>query len=254
MRRRRTRDRNEEARQTEPQGCSTTGTPFFISARQGLAEVSGPPRAALPAPGPASGSSRAREKERDTSRPSSPRSTASTGRRSRPSQRLKQRLLGGGGRAPPGQRRARRAPRAAEEVPGAAAQRPVQPRIRRGLERDRRRREARSARPRTGSSSSKRRSRPRAKELEKREEILPRETEQHEERMKDWRATQRAINDELAAAQERSRGCEAGMPPARPRRVPPPDREEGRSGGRARRRQLLLRLPRQGPARRDAGR
>jgi predicted nucleic acid-binding Zn-ribbon protein len=39
-------------------------------------------------------------------------------------------------------------------------------------------------------------------DLKKREESLPRETQEHEEKMKDWRATQRSINEELKAAQE----------------------------------------------------
>ena len=50
-------------------------------------------------------------------------------------------------------------------------------------------------------------------ELEGREKSLPTETEQHEERLKDWRAEQRAINDELAAAQEEIRELEAGIAP-----------------------------------------
>jgi predicted nucleic acid-binding Zn-ribbon protein len=51
------------------------------------------------------------------------------------------------------------------------------------------------------------------KELASREEILPLETEQHEERLKDWRVTQRQINDELAGAQEEIARLEAGMHP-----------------------------------------
>jgi predicted nucleic acid-binding Zn-ribbon protein len=38
------------------------------------------------------------------------------------------------------------------------------------------------------------------KDLEARESSLPSETEQHEERMKDWRKEQRAINEELVGA------------------------------------------------------
>jgi predicted nucleic acid-binding Zn-ribbon protein len=38
-------------------------------------------------------------------------------------------------------------------------------------------------------------------DLETREQNLPAETAQHEERLKDWRAAQRSINDELARAQ-----------------------------------------------------
>jgi len=51
------------------------------------------------------------------------------------------------------------------------------------------------------------------KELASREELLPLETEQHEERLKDWRVTQRQINDELAGAQEEIARLEAGMHP-----------------------------------------
>jgi predicted nucleic acid-binding Zn-ribbon protein len=52
-----------------------------------------------------------------------------------------------------------------------------------------------------------------AKELVTREEMLPLETEQHEERLKDWRSTQRAINEELASAQEEIKRLEASMHP-----------------------------------------
>jgi predicted nucleic acid-binding Zn-ribbon protein len=52
-----------------------------------------------------------------------------------------------------------------------------------------------------------------AKELATREEMLPLETEQHEERLKDWRAAQRTINDELASAQEEIARLEASMNP-----------------------------------------
>ena len=38
-------------------------------------------------------------------------------------------------------------------------------------------------------------------DLKKREENLPRETQEHEEKMKDWRTTQRSINEELKNAQ-----------------------------------------------------
>src|SRR6185295_2063883 len=51
------------------------------------------------------------------------------------------------------------------------------------------------------------------KELASRQELLPLETEQHEERLKDWRVTQRQINDELAGAQEEIARLEAGMHP-----------------------------------------
>jgi predicted nucleic acid-binding Zn-ribbon protein len=52
-----------------------------------------------------------------------------------------------------------------------------------------------------------------AKELASREEMLPLETEQHEERLKDWRTAQRAINDELSSAQEEIGRLEAEMHP-----------------------------------------
>ncbi|HSD71445.1 MAG TPA: C4-type zinc ribbon domain-containing protein [Thermoanaerobaculia bacterium] len=51
------------------------------------------------------------------------------------------------------------------------------------------------------------------KELAGREEMLPLESEQHEERLKGWRAEQRAINDELASAQEEIGRLEASMHP-----------------------------------------
>ena len=52
-----------------------------------------------------------------------------------------------------------------------------------------------------------------SKELATREEMLPLETEQHEERLKDWRSAQRTINDELASAQEEITRLEAAMNP-----------------------------------------
>jgi predicted nucleic acid-binding Zn-ribbon protein len=51
------------------------------------------------------------------------------------------------------------------------------------------------------------------KELETRESNLPAETEQHEERMKDWRTEQRAINDELAGAREEIERLESAIAP-----------------------------------------
>jgi uncharacterized protein len=51
------------------------------------------------------------------------------------------------------------------------------------------------------------------KELASREEMLPLETEQHEERLKDWRAAQRAINEELTSAQEEIGKLESSMHP-----------------------------------------
>ncbi len=50
-------------------------------------------------------------------------------------------------------------------------------------------------------------------ELSTREESLPAETEQHEERLKDWRAAQRAINEELAAAETEIQKLESEIPP-----------------------------------------
>ena len=51
------------------------------------------------------------------------------------------------------------------------------------------------------------------KDLGERDKSLPAETEEHEERLKDWRAEQRAINEELAAAREEIKSLEAGIPP-----------------------------------------
>jgi predicted nucleic acid-binding Zn-ribbon protein len=50
-------------------------------------------------------------------------------------------------------------------------------------------------------------------ELETREKDLPAETEQHEEKLKDWRAAQRVINDELAQAETEIQRLEAEIPP-----------------------------------------
>lgn len=50
-------------------------------------------------------------------------------------------------------------------------------------------------------------------ELSEREQTLPAETEQHEERMKDWRAEQRTINEQLAGAREEIARLEAEIPP-----------------------------------------
>lgn len=50
-------------------------------------------------------------------------------------------------------------------------------------------------------------------DLDEREKTLPAETEQHEERLKDWRAEQRAINEELASAREEIVRLEAEIPP-----------------------------------------
>ena len=50
-------------------------------------------------------------------------------------------------------------------------------------------------------------------ELATREQNLPAETAQHEERLKDWRAAQRVINDELAAAEAEIQRLESEIPP-----------------------------------------
>ncbi len=50
-------------------------------------------------------------------------------------------------------------------------------------------------------------------DLETREKSLPSETEQHEERLKHWRAEQLVINDELASAREEIARLEAEIPP-----------------------------------------
>jgi len=50
-------------------------------------------------------------------------------------------------------------------------------------------------------------------DLKKREENLPRETQEHEEKLKDWRAAQRAINEELKTAQAEISDIEARMRP-----------------------------------------
>jgi predicted nucleic acid-binding Zn-ribbon protein len=51
------------------------------------------------------------------------------------------------------------------------------------------------------------------KDLASREELLPLETEQHEERLKDWRVEQRSINEEVAAAEEEIAKLEGAMHP-----------------------------------------
>lgn len=50
-------------------------------------------------------------------------------------------------------------------------------------------------------------------DLKKRDEALPRETEEHEEKMKDWRAVQRGINEEMEAARREIRELEAKIRP-----------------------------------------
>ncbi len=50
-------------------------------------------------------------------------------------------------------------------------------------------------------------------DLKEREKTLPAETEQHEERLKDWRAEQRTINEQLAGAREEIARLEAEIPP-----------------------------------------
>lgn len=51
------------------------------------------------------------------------------------------------------------------------------------------------------------------KELTTRENNLPAETEQHEERLKDWRQEQKAINEELVGAREEIGRLESTIPP-----------------------------------------
>ena len=50
-------------------------------------------------------------------------------------------------------------------------------------------------------------------DLSTREKSLPAETEQHEEKLKDWRAAQRAINDEVASAEAEIQRLEAEISP-----------------------------------------
>jgi len=50
-------------------------------------------------------------------------------------------------------------------------------------------------------------------DLDEREKTLPAETEQHEERLKDWRAEQRTINEQLDGAREEISRLEAEIPP-----------------------------------------
>jgi predicted nucleic acid-binding Zn-ribbon protein len=51
------------------------------------------------------------------------------------------------------------------------------------------------------------------KDLAGRRESLPRETEEHEEKLKDWRATQREIDEELATARKEIEDLERDIPP-----------------------------------------
>ena len=51
------------------------------------------------------------------------------------------------------------------------------------------------------------------RDLTGREERLPRETEEHEEKIKDWRATQKQINEELAQAEREIQEIETGIQP-----------------------------------------
>jgi predicted nucleic acid-binding Zn-ribbon protein len=51
------------------------------------------------------------------------------------------------------------------------------------------------------------------KDLATREESLPRETEEHEEKLKDWRAAQRTIDEELASARAEIADLEKQIPP-----------------------------------------
>jgi uncharacterized protein len=51
------------------------------------------------------------------------------------------------------------------------------------------------------------------KELATRQESLPRETQEHEEKLTDWRAAQRSIDEELAKAREEIQKLESQIPP-----------------------------------------
>ncbi|MEO8190281.1 MAG: C4-type zinc ribbon domain-containing protein [Acidobacteriota bacterium] len=51
------------------------------------------------------------------------------------------------------------------------------------------------------------------KDLQAREQSLPQETEEHEEKLKDWRTTQRGIDEELSAASSEISEIERQMPP-----------------------------------------
>jgi len=51
------------------------------------------------------------------------------------------------------------------------------------------------------------------KDLAARRESLPRETEEHEEKLKDWRSTQREIDEELAAERKEIEDLERDIPP-----------------------------------------
>ncbi len=50
------------------------------------------------------------------------------------------------------------------------------------------------------------------KDLAGREESLPRETEEHEEKLKDWRVVQRSIDEDLAAARDEIQELESRIP------------------------------------------
>ncbi len=50
------------------------------------------------------------------------------------------------------------------------------------------------------------------KDLAAREASLPKETEEHEEKLKDWRVIQRSIDEELASARAEIRQLESGIP------------------------------------------
>ena len=50
-------------------------------------------------------------------------------------------------------------------------------------------------------------------DLDQREKTLPAETEEHEEKLKDWRTEQRTINEQLAGAREEIARLEAEIPP-----------------------------------------
>ena len=125
---------------------------------------------------------------------------------------LKSRLDRGGAREAQGRGRARGPEGEAEEVPDAAAQRAVQPRVLAALnEIDGVEKLIRSTEDRFLELEEE--IEKAQADLDEREKTLPAETEEHEERLKDWRAEQRTINEELAGAREEIAKLEAEIPP-----------------------------------------
>ena len=210
-----------------------------------------PARASSTDSRPASGSSASARRERDTVPPdlievdreyrekveavAAPQGAADPGR----------------ARAAQGRGRARRPQGEAQEVPGAAAQRPVEPRVLGRLERDRRRREVdpldRGPVPRARGRDRDGARGPRgAREEPARRDRAARGAAQG--------LARRAARDQRRARRRpraRSRSSRR-----RSRRATAPSsggcRQEARPRGRARRRRLLLGLPRQGPPGRHA--